>query len=60
MLVVGLAERVYASTKLAALFDILVSRGHRADEILRHVNLSAKDVHSPKTRISVNQLIDCL
>ncbi len=57
ILVVGLAERVYESTKLAALFDVLVSHGHRADEILRHVNLSAKDVHSPKTRISLKQLM---
>jgi AraC-like DNA-binding protein len=56
-LVVGLAERVYESTKLAALFDMLVSQGYRADEILRQVNLSAKDVHSPKTRISLKQLM---
>ena len=51
------AERVYESTKLAALFDMLRSQGHPAEEILRHVNVSVKDVHSPKTRISVKQLI---
>jgi hypothetical protein len=56
-LVVGSAERVYESTKLAALFDILLSQGHPAEEVLRHVNVSVKDVHSPKTRISVKQLI---
>jgi len=56
-LVVGSAERVYESTKLAALFDMLRSQGHPAEEILRHVNVSVKDVHSPKTRISVKQLI---
>jgi AraC-like DNA-binding protein len=56
-LVVGLAERVYESTKLAALFDLLVSHGHPADEILRNVNLPVKDVHSPKARISLKQLM---
>jgi AraC-like DNA-binding protein len=57
LLVVGLGERVYESTKLAALFDVLVSQGHRPDEILRGVNLPLKDVHSPKTRISIKQLM---
>jgi AraC-like DNA-binding protein len=57
VLVVGLGERVYESTKLAALFDLLVSHGHPADEILRNVNLPVKDVHSPKARISLKQLI---
>jgi AraC-like DNA-binding protein len=56
-LVVGLGERVYESTKLAALFDVLVSDGHRADEILRRVDLPEKDVHSPKARISLKQLM---
>ena len=57
VLVVGLGERVYESTKLAALFDVLVSHGHPADEILRNVNLPVKDVHSPKARISLKQLM---
>jgi AraC-like DNA-binding protein len=57
VLVVGLAERVYESTKLAALFDMLTSQGHGAGEILRNVNLSAKEVHSPKARISLQQLM---
>jgi AraC-like DNA-binding protein len=56
-LVVGLGERVYESTKLAALFDVLVSHGHRPNEILRNVNLPVKDVHSPKARISLKQLM---
>jgi AraC-like DNA-binding protein len=56
-LVVGLNDRVYESTKLAALFDALMNEGHQADEILKNVNLPTKDVHSPKTRISIKQLI---
>jgi hypothetical protein len=57
VLVVGSGERVYESTKLAALFDLLVSHGHPADEILRNVNLPVNDVHSPKARISLKQLM---
>jgi AraC-like DNA-binding protein len=57
VLLVGLGERVYESTKLAALFDVLVGQGHPAGEILKNVNLSVKDVHSPKTRISLKQLM---
>jgi AraC-like DNA-binding protein len=55
--IVGLSERVYESTKLAALFDILVVQGHPAAEILRNVNLAADEVHSPKARISLAELM---
>jgi AraC-like DNA-binding protein len=55
--IVGLGERVYESTKLAALFDVLVDRGCPADEILRNVNLTVGEVHSPKSRISLAELL---
>ena len=54
---VGLGERVYESTKLAALFDALASQGNAAGEILRGVDIPAGEVHSPRTRISLGQLI---
>jgi hypothetical protein len=52
-----LGERVYESTKLAALFDILVDQGCTAGEILRNVNLTVDEVHSPKSRISLAELM---
>jgi AraC-like DNA-binding protein len=52
-----LSERVYESTKLAALFDGLVDRGCPAGEILRNVNLTVDEVHSPKSRISLSELM---
>lgn len=55
--IVGLGERVYEPTKLAALFDILVDQGHPPREILKNVNLTADEVHSPKARISLADLI---
>ena len=55
--IVGPDERVYESTKLAALFDVLVDLGCPADEILRNVNLTVDEVHSPKSRISLAELM---
>jgi AraC-like DNA-binding protein len=54
---VGLRERVYEPTKLAALFDILVDQGCPAGEILKNVKLTADEVHSPKSRISLADLM---
>jgi AraC-like DNA-binding protein len=55
--IVGLNERVYEPSKLAALFDILVGQGCPAHEILRNVDLKADEVHSAKSRISLAQLM---
>lgn len=55
--IVGLGERIYEPTKLAALFDILSNEGHPVSEILKNVNLPTKEVHSSKTRISLLQLM---
>ncbi|MHB8268288.1 AraC family transcriptional regulator [Bradyrhizobium sp.] len=55
--IVGLSERVYESTKLAALFDVLVDLDCPAGEILRNVNLTMDEVHSPKSRISLAELM---
>jgi Arabinose-binding domain of AraC transcription regulator, N-term len=52
-----LSERVYESTKLAALFDVLVDQGCPAGEILGNVNLTVDEVHSPKSRISLAELM---
>jgi hypothetical protein len=56
-LIVGLNERIYESTKLAALFDMLVEQDCPADEILRDVDLTVDEVHSPKSRISLAELM---
>jgi AraC-like DNA-binding protein len=55
--IVGLGERVYESTKLAALFDVLVDRGCAAGDILRDVKLTVDEVHSSKSRISLAELM---
>src|SRR5712671_6839976 len=54
---IGIREKVYDSTKLAAIFDTLVHQGVSAEEILRGVTIRSEDVHSPKTRISLGQLM---
>jgi AraC-like DNA-binding protein len=55
--IVGLRERIYEPTKLAALFDILVDQDCQPREILKNVNLTADEVHSPKSRISLADLM---
>jgi AraC-like DNA-binding protein len=55
--IVGLRERVYDSTKLAALFDMLVDQGYPPRDILKNVSLTADEVHSPKSRISLADLM---
>jgi AraC-like DNA-binding protein len=55
--IVGSNERIYESTKLAALFDMLVKQDCPPDEILRNVNLTVDEVHSPKSRISLAELM---
>jgi AraC-like DNA-binding protein len=54
---VGLGEKVYESTKLAAVYDTLVNQGGSTEDILRGVNIRSEEVHSPKTRISLGQLM---
>jgi len=53
---VGINEKVHESTKLAAVFDALHSQGFAAHDILRGVGVAPERVHSPKTRISLQQL----
>jgi AraC-like DNA-binding protein len=54
---VGLNEKVHEPTKLAAVYDALVSQGFSAQEILRGIDVAPGQVHSPKTRISLKQLM---
>jgi AraC-like DNA-binding protein len=56
ILTVGTSDRVYESTKLGAVFDMLISHGVPADAALRDVNIPQQDVHSPQARISLTQL----
>jgi hypothetical protein len=52
-----MGERIYESTKLAAVFDVLIEQGCSAGEILRNVDLQEQDVHSPTVRISLAELM---
>lgn len=54
---VGVGDRVYESTKLAAVFDMLASHGCPDDAVLRDANIAPQDVHSPQARISLLQLM---
>jgi len=54
---VGAGDKVYETTKLGAVFDMLASHGIPAEAILRDVNIPLEDVHAPQARISLKQLM---
>lgn len=54
---VGIHERLYAPTKLAAVYDALLQRGHSPSDVLKGIDLDTREVHSPDTRISLGQLM---
>src|SRR5271156_2137172 len=55
----GLGERVYTAAKMAAVVDALLECGVPADEALDGCDVSFDQLHSPRTKISRNQLIQC-
>ena len=54
---VSASDRVYETTKLGAVFDMLASSGVPAEAVLRDADIPPADVHSPHARISLTQLI---
>ncbi|MGY3583810.1 AraC-like DNA-binding protein [Bradyrhizobium sp. USDA 4341] len=57
ILTVGTGDKVYETTKLGAVFDMLAGAGVPADAILRDTRIPLADVHSPQARISLTQLM---
>jgi AraC-like DNA-binding protein len=55
--IVGMNERLYEPTKLGSVYDALVQQGHSPSDVLKGIDLNVADVHSPDTRISLNQLM---
>lgn len=53
---VGAGDKVYETTKLGAVFDMLVGHGVAPEAILRDVGVRPEDVYSPQARISLTQL----
>jgi hypothetical protein len=46
---VGIGEKVYESTKLAAVYDTLVNQGGSTEDILRGVNIRSEEC-TPRKR----------
>ena len=55
----GFAERLHSPAKMAAVVDALLERGVSADEALDGSEVSFDELHSPRTKISRNQLVRC-
>jgi AraC-like DNA-binding protein len=54
---IGFGERLHSATKLAAIVETLVNEGVSPNEALRGVQVRLDELHSPATRISLNQMI---
>jgi AraC-like DNA-binding protein len=52
-------ERAYSAAKITAVLDALVAERVSPIDALRGADISLEDLHSPSTRISRNQLIQC-
>ncbi len=55
---IGYREKVHSATKVAALIDALLKEGIPPAEALRGVHLHTDELHSPATRISLDQTIE--
>jgi AraC-like DNA-binding protein len=55
----GPDERIFPTAKLATAVDAFVTEGVPLADALNGVDLSESDISSPKTRVSLNQIIEC-
>jgi AraC-like DNA-binding protein len=55
----GFGEKLYSAAKMAAVVDALIEGGVAGDQALDGSGVSFDELHSPRTRISRNQLIKC-
>ena len=54
---IGFGEKLHSATKLAAIVEALLNEGIPPSEALSGVQVRADELHSPATRISLNQMI---
>lgn len=54
----NLEEKIYPAAKLAGVAEALFEEGIPHADVLRGLGVPPEDLHSPQTRVSLNQLID--
>lgn len=59
MLKAGPDERIYPVVKLATIVEALAAEGVPPADVLNGVHLSASEISSPATWVSLNQIIEC-
>jgi AraC-like DNA-binding protein len=58
MIEVGWEQRIYPASKIASVVDALAAEGAGVNEALLRTAISATELQSPTTRVSVNQVIE--
>lgn len=53
----GFGERLYPAAKLVAVIEALADEGISPADILRRAQIAPEELHSPATRVSLNQLV---
>jgi AraC-like DNA-binding protein len=53
------SERIYSAAKIAMIVDALVTEGVSAAAALEEVGVSLDSLHSPATRVALDQIIEC-
>ena len=59
MIAAGPDEKIYPVVKIAMIVNALAAEGISCTDALCGVDLSKSEMHSPATRISLNQVIQC-
>lgn len=54
------ADKIYPVVQIAAMVDTLAAEGVAAEHILRGLHLTESALKSPETRVSLNQILQCL
>lgn len=57
MIKIGFGEKLHSATKLAAIVEALLNEGIPPNEALSGVQVRMDELHSPATRVSLNQMI---
>ncbi len=59
MILAGSSEKIYSVAKLAKIVDALREEGVPPAHALKGADLTEADLHSPDTRVSLDQMIEC-
>jgi AraC-like DNA-binding protein len=58
MIEIGWEQRIYPASKIAIVVDGLIAEGASVEEALRATGLAVRELRSPSTQVSLNQVVE--